>query len=362
MRVVAVEARPLRNLGEARLDLGAGMVSLVGSNGVGKTNLLEALYFALTGRSFRTSDRRELIPFGGSLARAEATVRDDDAEHRLLAAVSRTEGRRHLLDGTAADPQTLSRHRPPVAVFSPDRMALVKGPPGERRAHLDGYVAARWPARAELRQRYGQALAQRNALLARIAAGGGAERELEVWDASLALAAAELIAARAEAVEELAAPFATAAAELGLPGEATLRYRPRAEGDGDELRKGLAERRDADLRLGRTSWGPHLDELELAIDGRSLRRYGSQGQQRTGLLALLFAEREALHGAGRPLPLLLLDDVMSELDPERRERLVARLEPGGQALLTAAAEESLPERARESLVRMPLRDATPLAA
>lgn len=362
MRVVAVEARPLRNLAAARLDLGAGMVSLVGSNGVGKTNLLEALYFALTGRSFRTSDRRELIPFGGSLARAEATVRDDVAEHRLLAAVSRTEGRRHLLDGAAADPQTLARHRPPVAVFSPDRMALVKGPPGERRAHLDGYVTARWPARAELRQRYGQALAQRNALLARIAAGRGAERELEVWDAALATTAAELIAARAEAVGELADPFAAAAAELGLPGAAELRYRPRAEGGSDEIRVGLAERRAADLRLGRTSWGPHLDELELATGGRSLRRYGSQGQQRTGLLALLFAEREALHAAGRPLPLLLLDDVMSELDPERRERLVARLEPGGQALLTAAAEESLPDRARESLVRLPLQDLASLAA
>ncbi|HEU5142844.1 MAG TPA: DNA replication and repair protein RecF [Solirubrobacterales bacterium] len=362
MRVVAVEARPLRNLGEARLDLGAGMVSLVGSNGVGKTNLLEALYFALTGRSFRTSDRRELIPFGGSLARAEATVRDDVADHRLLAAVSRSDGRRHLLDGAATDPGTLARHRPPVAVFSPDRMALVKGPPGERRAHLDGYVAARWPARTELRQRYGQALAQRNALLARIVAGRAAEGELEVWDASLAAAAAELIAARAEAVGELADPFTTAAADLGLPGEAKLRYRPRAEGDGDAIRTGLAERRGADLRLGRTSWGPHLDELELATDARSLRRYGSQGQQRIGLLALLFAEREALHAAGRPLPLLLLDDVMSELDPERRERLVARLEPGGQALLTAAAEESLPDRARESLVRMPLQAAAPLAA
>src|SRR5690606_13589120 len=127
------------------------------------------------------------IPFGGSLARAEATVRDGDGiERRLMATVSRGEGRRHLLDGNPADPATLARSRPPVAVFAPDRLSLVKGPPAERRAHLDGFAAARWPARAELRKRYGQALAQRNALLARLAAGAGAPADLGVWDAGLA--------------------------------------------------------------------------------------------------------------------------------------------------------------------------------
>lgn len=362
MLVAALEARPLRSLAEARLELGAGILSLVGPNGAGKTNLLEALYFALTGRSFRTSDRRELIPFGGSLARAEAVVRDDDGvEHRLLASVSRAEGRRHLLDGSAADAATVARHRPPVAVFSPDRMALVKGAPGERRAHLDGYVAARWPSRGQLRQRYGQALAQRNALLARLA-GGAPSRDLDVWDATLAEAAAALIAARADAAAELEVPFREAAADLGLPGEATLEYAPRAAGSVEDLREGLAERRDADLRLGRTSWGPHLDELKLAADGRSLRRYGSQGQQRTSLLALLFAEREALRRSGRPLPMLLLDDVMSELDSERRERLVERIGGSGQAVVTAAAEESLPPAALERTVRVAATTTRALAA
>ena len=174
MLVAAAEAAPLRSLERLRLELDTGIVSLIGPNGAGKTNFLEALYFALTGRSFRTGDRRDLIPFGASLARAEARVRGEDGiERTLMASVSRAEGRRHLLDGNPADPATLARHRPPVAVFSPDRLTLVKGPPGERRAHLDGFVAARWPSRSELRRRYGQALAQRNALIARIAAGGG---------------------------------------------------------------------------------------------------------------------------------------------------------------------------------------------
>jgi DNA replication and repair protein RecF len=352
--VTAIEARPLRSLSEVRVELGAGIVSLIGPNGVGKTNLLEALYFALTGRSFRTADRRDLIPFGGQFARAEAWVRDGDGiEHRLLASISRSEGRRHLLDGNSADPAELMRHRPPVAVFSPDRLTLVKGPPAERRAHLDRYVAARWPARAGLRQHFGQALAQRNALLARLAAGRGGG-DLGVWDAALADAAAALIAARAEAVGELAAPFAAATTDLGLAGGGEIEYAPRACGSAEEIRAGLGERREADLKLGRTSWGPHLDDLKLSTAGRSLRRYGSQGQQRVALLALLFAERDALLGAHRVAPLLLLDDVMSELDPERRDRLVERLATGGQALITAAAEESVPADAAEQAFRMPL--------
>ena len=355
MLVTAVEARPLRSLDKARIELQGGITSLVGPNGAGKTNFLEALYFALTGRSFRTSDRRELIPFGGAFARAEASIRDEDGVERLLlASVSRSEGRRHLLDGSAADPATIARNRPPVAVFSPDRLTLIKGPPAERRAHLDRFIAARWPRRADLRQRFGQALAQRNALVARVAAGYGSPGELDVWDATLAEAAAELVMAREEAAAELAAPFAEAAAELGMEGSAAIEYAPRAHGSAVEIRAGLAERRDADLRLGRTSWGPHLDEVKITLEKRSLRRYGSQGQQRTALLALLFAQRDALLAARQVAPLLLLDDVMSELDPQRRERLVERLAGGGQALITAAAAESVPAPALESMVRMPL--------
>jgi DNA replication and repair protein RecF len=351
--VTAIEAKPLRSLERVRVELAPGIVSVIGPNGTGKTNLIEALYFALTGRSFRTSDRRELIPFGGSLARAEATIRSEDGiEHTLLAAISRTEGRRHLLDGNPADPATLARSRPPVAVFAPDRLILVKGPPAERRAHLDGFVAARWPARGELRKRYGQAVAQRNALLARLSAGYGSPEDLRIWDAGMAEAAAPLIAARADAVAELGGLFAAAAAELGLE-QAALEYAPRAKGSAQKLGAGLEERRDQDIRLGRSSWGPHLDELKLSGGGKSLRKYGSQGQQRTALLALLFAERQALLEARQVTPLLLLDDVMSELDPGRRERLVARLDDGGQVLLTAADEESVPLAARESVVRMP---------
>jgi len=351
--VSSLTARDFRSIEGIELELGQGITSVVGDNGAGKTNLLEAAYFGLSGRSFRTRDRRELIRFGEQVTRSELTVRpDSQTTHALLASVSRSEGRRHLLDGDPAAPAVIAAHRPHLVVFSPDRLALVKGPPAERRAHFDGFIAARWPARADLRQDYGQVLAQRNALLRRVAAGLSPATELDAWDGTLANVALPLIAARLEAAEELAPRFAAASAELGLA-EARLRYMPRSEPDAGALRAALAERRDSDLQRARTTLGPHLDEFELALAGRSLRRYGSQGEQRAGLLALLFAERETLVAGGSPAPLMLLDDVMSELDPAHRELLVARLQGEGQTLVSAADEEALPAGATERLVRMP---------
>jgi DNA replication and repair protein RecF len=147
--------------------------------------------------------------------------------------------------------------------------------------------------------------------------------------------------ARAEAVEALESPFARRAEELGLAG-VEIAYRPRADGDREALLTELERRRAADLGRAYTSYGPQLDEVELRIGGRTLRRFGSQGQQRLALLALLFAERAALLEADRPAPLMLLDDVMSELDPEHRGLLVDTLAESGQALITATEPGHVP--------------------
>jgi DNA replication and repair protein RecF len=135
-----------------------------------------------------------------------------------------------------------------------------------------------------------------------------------------------------------------AASELGLEGENDLIYRAASSDDPEALEQGLEQRLEADLKMGRTTWGPHHDELRLELSGRQLRRFGSQGQQRIGLLSLFFSERDALLSAGSTPPLMLLDDVMSELDAERRALLVDRLLEGGQAVITAAESELIPER------------------
>jgi DNA replication and repair protein RecF len=348
MHVRLLEARSFRNLGHARVGLGDGVTLIHGPNGAGKSNLLEALCFGLTASSWRTRADRELIGFGEELARAEVTVADGGESRSFIASASRSEGRSQRLNGNPV-PDDAAALRPAVAVFSPDRLALIKGPPTERRGHVDRFVAALWPARADARRRFGRALAQRNALLGRIRAGVASEDALGAWDAEFAAEAAALIEARTGAVERLAPSFAALAGELGLSGAATLRYRPRMEGDDvAAIAAELSDRRRRDAERGHSTHGPHLDEIEIALEGRALRRYGSQGQQRVALLALIFAERAALLDARRTPPLMLLDDVMSELDPERRELLVELLRHEGQALITATEPSQVPAAAERA--------------
>jgi DNA replication and repair protein RecF len=262
----------------------------------------------------------------------------------MLASVSTTEGRRRRVNGRDADAED-DRRRPAVSVFMPDRLALVKGAPAGRRAHLDRLAAALWPARAGHSVAYSRALAQRNALIGRIRKGAG-RGQLDAWDRELAVKAVPLVETRALAAAELERPFAETAEALGLEGSATLSYRPSTgELDAEGIAAELALRHDSDVDRGYTIWGPHRDEVELRRGDRAVRRYGSQGQQRLTLLALLFAEREALREARRTLPLMLLDDVMSELDPSRRLRLVETIGRGGQVLVTATESDSVPEGA-----------------
>jgi DNA replication and repair protein RecF len=336
MVVGAVECRGFRNLADDGTPIAEGVVVVHGPNGAGKTNLLEALYFGLTGRSFRAGNDRDMIRFGAQGARVEL---DLAASSRLLAAIDRSGERRHLLAGRPLAGATADR--PLVSVFHPDRLQLVKGAPAHRRAHLDRLCGAIWPARADLRSRFGRTLAQRNALVQRIRTGLGSAESLASWDERLAAEAEPLMEARSDAVEALAGTFSELAVGLGLP-EAEISYRPRAEGGREQLGAELARRRTEDLGRAYTSYGPQLDELDLRLGGRALRRFGSQGQQRLALLALLFAERAALIEAGRAAPLMLLDDVMSELDPAHRELLVSLLGGGGQAVITATEAAHVP--------------------
>ncbi len=343
MSVGSASVLGFRNLSDQEVDLGEGLTLLWGVNGAGKTNLLEAVCVALSGHSCRTRNEREMVAFDQRLARVEVEVNEGAERRGFLWSLARDGERRHLLDGKPASVAHQSA-RPALAIFIPDRLGVLKGPPSGRRGHLDALLTALRPARGHLRAAYGRVLAQRNALLGRVRAGAAAADSLDAWDLELARAGVELAAARSDAVGALAPEFAAAAADLGLPGAARIAYRPRTEAlDPAGLAAEFRSRREGDLGRGHTTHGPHLDELEISLGGRSLRRFGSQGQQRVAMLALLFAERRALLEARRAPPLMLLDDVMSELDPKRRELLAQRLrEGGGQALLTATERDQLP--------------------
>jgi DNA replication and repair protein RecF len=353
MLVTRLRLRDFRSYASADVALGERLTVVHGPNGAGKTNLLEALYFGCTGRSCRTSTEREVVRFDAGAARVEVAGRDRDGVHELSVGFAPGEAKRLRVDGAPVERLLDAAARPLVSVFLPDRLELVKGPPALRRSHVDALVAGLWPARASTRRAYAQALAQRNALLARLRNGHGSRSSLAAWDLELARHAIALREDRARAVALLDARFPVVAADLGLLGAATLRYRPRSQaGTAEQLAAELAERLDSDLERGFTGHGPHRDELLLLRDGRELRVYGSQGEQRLALLALLLAERAALEEERGAPPLLLLDDVMSELDAERRERLVERIGGAGQAVITTTDLAHVPGAAAAGVVRL----------
>jgi DNA replication and repair protein RecF len=353
MLVTRLRLRDFRSYASADVALGERLTVVHGPNGAGKTNLLEALYFGCTGRSCRTSNEREVVRFDAGAARVEVAGRDRDGAHELSVGFAPGEAKRFKVDGAPVERLIDAAVRPLVSVFLPDRLELVKGPPALRRSHLDALVAALWPARAATRRAYTQALAQRNALLGRIRAGRGSRSSLGAWDLELARHAISLRDDRAAAVAHLDARFTTVAEELGLLGAATLRYRPRSDAaTPEELAAELATRVDSDLERGFTGHGPHRDELLLLRDGRELRVYGSQGEQRLALLALLLAERAALEEERGAPPLLLLDDVMSELDADRRERLVERIGSAGQSVITTTDLAHVPGATAAGVVRL----------
>ncbi|MGH2905502.1 MAG: DNA replication/repair protein RecF [Solirubrobacterales bacterium] len=344
MIVRRLKARDFRSYQRVDLELGERLTVVTGDNGAGKTNLLEALYFGCVGRSCRTHIDTQAIRFGESVARVDIEGEEAGEAHELAVAVDKQEGKTYFADGARVESLEHFDWRPPSAVFMPDRLELVKGAPGVRRAHIDQLVAALWPARRQARRAYSEALAQRNALLTR--GRGGAE--LDVWDVELVRSGMELIANRVAAVEAIEQRFGAIGEELGLTDGPTLRYRTVADvdpTDEEALLVALRERRDADLARGFSTFGPHRDDVVFRHAGKDVRTYASQGQQRLTLLGLLLAECEAITEITSRTPLILLDDVMSELDATRRQLLVERVQQIGQVLITATEIDHIPAAA-----------------
>ena len=309
---------------------------VVGPNGVGKTNLLEGIHVATQGFSPRTRTDSQVVRFGEEGARAAVLGRRGDVAVELEVTVRRGDGKRARLNGSPLRAAEQLRTLVSTLVFTPDRLGVVKGPPASRRAYFDRILGRLAPARAALPVEYGAAVAQRNAALRRAAGGYSGRDAIEPWSERVAELGAALVRARLEVLAELGSAYAARADELGLE-RVSLRY----EGE-PPTREGLAAALDRDLERGTTSLGPHLDDVVLVAGDRDLRSFGSQGEQRLALLALLLAEAETIADRTGVPPLLLLDDVLSELDPDRRRILAARVGSLGQALVTATDAAMLP--------------------
>jgi len=311
-------------------------VLVVGPNGVGKTNLLEAVHVATQGFSPRTRTDSQVVRFGAEGARAAVSGRRGEVGLELEVTVRRGEGKRARLNGAPLRAAEQLRTMTSTLVFTPDRLGVVKGPPAARRAYFDRVLGRFAPARAALPAEYGAAVAQRNAALRRVSVGASSREAVVPWSERVAALGAELVAARGETLALLEPSFGARAEEFRL-GAVSLRY------DGEPpTPEGMAAVLERDLDRGVTSLGPHLDDVVIAAGDRDLRSFGSQGEQRLALLALLLAEAETIADRTGVPPLLLLDDVLSELDPERRRILASRVRSVGQALVTATDAAMLP--------------------
>ncbi len=333
-----------RSYDVAELTFSPGLTAVLGANGQGKTNLLEAIGYLATLSSFRGAPTEALLRQGADQAVIRAEGVREERQLLIEAELNRT-GRNRI----QVNKQRLSRSRDllgalRVTVFAPDDLVLVKGGPSERRGYLDDALVAEHPRHDALRTDLDRVLRQRNALLKQ--AGGrltpDIESTLDVWDAKLAQTGEQLVEARVSLLDRLRPTLSKAYDQVAhVSADVTVTYESSWQAVG--LAQALADARNDDLRRGVSTVGPHRDELELRIGGLPARTHASQGEQRSYALALRLAAHQVITEATGSPPILLLDDVFSELDPDRSDALLAHLPPG-QTVLTSAG--GLPPQAR----------------
>ena len=333
MQITELTLRSYRSYETLHLAFDPGVQIFLGANAQGKTNIIEALYYAAFGRSHRTSSDAELIRVGAEGAHIGLSFRRHDVPGELSFTFARGARRRIIYAGESLRQRDLVGILPMV-LFSPEDLFLVKGAPALRRRYLDAELSQASPAYYGELLRYTRILKQRNAVLKDIRERLAAPDDLPPWDAQLAKSAAYIVTRRIAAVAQLGALSARVQAVLAAGEELALAYEIAGAGAEDFAEddmteslhvwynKMLCEGRARDIARAATGVGPHLDDLVLRVGGMSLRSYGSQGQQRTGALALKLAELFYLQENIGEAPILLLDDVMSELDADRRRALL----------------------------------------
>lgn len=348
MIVTELELVDFRNYRSASFILDPGVTAIIGRNGQGKTNLAEALGFLATLDSFRGAPDEAVIRVGADEAIVRAHVRDGEREIQIEMAISRSGRNRVLINRQRAQRWRDLLGVMRVTVFSPDDLAVVKEGPGERRRLMDATLTALAVKYDPLRLEMDKVIRQRNSLLKQINGrlDDAAELTLDVWDQRFAALGDQFGLARATLIARISPMVAEAYEQLaGGPTPVELRYEPAWRRSG--LLAALTTSRTDDVRRASSTVGPHRDDVELSINGMPARTQASQGEQRTLALAVRLAAHRLIADRVGSTPLLVLDDVLSELDPERCAALLGHL-PSGQVIITTAG--ALPAAAHPDAV------------
>ncbi len=330
MRLLSLQAVQYRNIEEAHLVPGRELTVICGNNGQGKTNLLEAVWLLTGGKSFRGGKDAELIRRGAPFAALDAvTLRDDGVESQVRITVgppgSEKPGRRARVNGVDRGRAASIAGGFPAVVFDPGHLSLVKGSPDGRRKFLDAALCQMYPGYLTVYRRYTRAMTQKNALLKKYEITTGAADILDALNCELAVRGEE-IQRRRLAYLELIGPFAVENyARLSRGAEVLdLQYQPMFQPG--ELLTLMHQHRGEEIRAGMSLYGPHREDFEITLDGHSARVYASQGQQRSAVLSLKLAEAAGVKEITGQWPVMLLDDVLSELDEGRKAYLLTRME------------------------------------
>ncbi len=342
MHVCSLRLSHFRNYQSTEVEFHPQLNLLLGSNAQGKTNVLEAIYCLSTTRSFRAAVDDEMIQFGEEAAAIESVLQREEGQEQIRLEMRKSKPKTLLVNGKKQKKLSSLLGRLPAVVFSPDDLFLVKGGPSLRRRYLDTMMFQMDVGYLAYLQQYDRTLKQRNSLLRQRVSN--LESQLAIWDLPLAEYGAAIMQRRFEISGKLSRCAGEALNDLtGGAEKFEVRYEPSFQVDGAEgsLREkmlaALTKGRREEIARGISVVGPHRDDLGLWVNGQMLRKFGSQGQQRTGALALKLAQLSILAEGCHTAPLVLFDDVMAELDEKRQAFFLNRLQQGGQAFLTGTA-------------------------
>lgn len=338
MRVESLQLTNFRSYSRFELNFEPGVHFFYGKNGVGKTNLLEALYFAGFGKSFRTRDDKDLIQWGKESTQIEVKFIRNQVNHRIgVDILGRT--KRFSLDHLEITRRELIGELM-VVLFTPDDLNLIKGTPAQRRSFVDSELSQGSRNYFRSLLQYHRTLRQRNSLLRLEKERNGNGRELDPWDLQLAHLAAELIEKRKKSIQKMSLEANSFYYKIaGKEENFQIDYLPLGKEGSEEFSqeqfvKLLLENRRQDIERCFTSIGPHRDDIRFLLNGRDMRRFSSQGQQRTSIVALKLGEIEFLYQEKGQYPILLLDDLLGELDQDRRNALIQHVRDKIQTFIT----------------------------